>query len=191
MARVTLVEKEQAEPVVKELFQKIEDNGAKVLNLYKAMANSPYVVRDCARVGNDLFRRTELPPTLRELAVLRVANLSKCEYERAQHVLIAKLVGLSQEQISAIPKWEQSSTFNDTERAVLQYTDEVAQNVTAKDETFDTLKKYLNEREIVELTLSIGYWGMVARILVALEVDMEEEPASTLGDLQGRRKEQK
>ena len=189
MARVPLLEKDQADPMVKELFQKIEDNGAQIIKLYKAVANSPYVVRDFVRMGNALFRRTELPPKLRELAILRVANLSGCEYERRQHVPIAKLVGISQEQIDAMEDWASSSSFNEVERAALQYTDEVAQNVAAKDGTFSTLRNHLNNREIVELTLSIGYWGMLARVLVALEIDMDEQTASTLDDLQGRRKE--
>jgi len=33
-----LIEKEQAPPEVKEIFQKIEDNGARILNLYKVAA---------------------------------------------------------------------------------------------------------------------------------------------------------
>ena len=38
----------------------------------------------------------------------------------------------------------------------------------------ERLKKHLGATEIVELILSIGFWGMVARLLETTEVDIEE-----------------
>ncbi|HEV3111074.1 MAG TPA: hypothetical protein VGY99_11310 [Candidatus Binataceae bacterium] len=36
------------------------------------------------------------------------------------------------------------------------------------------MKKHLGPTEIVELILSIGFWGMVARLLETTEVDLED-----------------
>jgi alkylhydroperoxidase family enzyme len=80
---------------------------------------------------------------------------------------------LSQEQIESIANWAASDKFDDQERAVLAYTDEVTKEVNVKDETFNKLKTFLDEKGIVKLTASIGYYGMVSRILVALQVDLE------------------
>jgi alkylhydroperoxidase family enzyme len=182
-----LVQKEQASPEVKELFQKIEDNGAKVINLYKMVAHSPHVVRNFLRLGNSLIGRTELSPKLRELTIMRIARLCKSEYEWTQHTPVALEAGVSQEQLDTIDLWKESDSFTEAERAILQYVDEVAKNVTVADETFEILKRYLSERSIVELTLSIGWWGMLARLLVPLEVEIDEQSASSAGDLIGRR----
>lgn len=187
MARVRLVEKDQAHPEVRETLQKVESNGARVLNLHRAVANSPWVLRNFIRLGNSLLTRTGLEPRLRELAILRVATLSGSEYEWTQHVPLALEAGVSGEQVGAISNWKESAVFSDLERAVLDYTDEVAQSVRVNDETFTILQKYLGEESIVELTLSIGYWGMVARVLVPLQVEMEEQSAGSTSDLLGRR----
>ena len=56
---------------------------------------------------------------------------------------------------------------------MLQYTDEVAQNIKVTDETFAVLKQYFSDHAIVELTTTIGYYGMVCRILVGLQIDIE------------------
>lgn len=183
MARVKLVEKEQADPVARELFQKLEDNGACVFNAFRVIANSPYILPGFMHLTNVLFKQVELPTKLRELTILRVATLSQSEYEWVQHVPVAQQMGVSQEQIDAIPTWEQSSCFSDKERSVLRYIDEVAQDIKVKDETFNALRSYLSEREVVELTFVIGCWGMLARVLVALEVDLDED-ASLTNDLQ-------
>ena len=43
--------------------------------------------------------------------------------------------------------------------------DEVTRNVKGRKETLEALKKHLDTAELVELVLSIGFWGMVARLL--------------------------
>ncbi|MBI2847177.1 MAG: carboxymuconolactone decarboxylase family protein [Chloroflexi bacterium] len=185
MARVRLVQTEQAPPEIQELFKQIEGKGAKVLNLFRAIANSPNVLRNFMRLGVSLLSWAKLSPKLRELAILRVAKLSASEYEWTQHVPIALGAGVRRDQIETIADWKKSTSFSDEERAVLQYTDEVAQDVKVKEKTFKVLQGYLNEQEIVELTLSIGYWGMVARVLVPLQVQIEEQSLSSAKDLLG------
>ena len=187
MARVRLIEKEQASPEVKEIFQKIEDNGARILNLYKVAAHSPKVFLNLIRLGNSVIGRMELSPKLREIVILRVATLTGSEYEWTQHVPVALQVGVSQRQLDTISDWENSPEFNDEERAVLQYTDEVAQKVKVTDQTFDRLKNLFNEQAIVELTITIGYYGMLARLLVPLQVEVDEISAGSASELIGRR----
>ena len=63
--------------------------------------------------------------------------------------------------------------FNDQERAVLQYTDEVAENIRVADESFAKVNAFLSDQEIVELTATIGYDGMVSRILESLQIELE------------------
>lgn len=188
MARVRLVEKEQASPKVREVYQKVEDNGARVLNLFKAIANSPTnILLNVIRLGNSIIGQTELSPKLRELAILRVARLSGSQYEWKQHVALALEVGARQEQIDAISDWKNSSKFNEEERAILQYTDEVARKVSVTDQTFNVLKRFLSDQTIVELTVTIGYYGMLARVLVPLQVEVDESYIGSVSELIGRR----
>ena len=191
MARVRLIEKEQAPPEVREIFQKIEDNGAKILNLYKVVANSPGLLLNFIRLGNSVIGRMELPSRLREIVILRVARLTGSEYEWAQHAPVALQVGVSQKQLDSISDWKNAAEFNNKERAVLQYTDEVAQNVKVTDQTFNTLKNFFNEQAIVELTMTIGYYEMVARLLVPLQVEVDEGSVSSASELIGRRTKSK
>lgn len=187
MSRVRLVQKHQAPPEVKELYDKIEANGAKVLNLYKALAHTPSILPHFLRLGNSLIGKTKLSPKLRELAILRIARLSGSEYEWTQHYPIALEVGVSRRRAESISQWKDSPDFTDIERAVLQYVDEAARKVTVKDKTFQNLKQYLDEQEIVELTAGIGYWEMVARVLVALEIDIDTESVGSAKELIGRK----
>ncbi len=188
MARIRLLSNEEAPAESRELFEKIEGRGARVLNLYRAVGHSPSAAGAFIRLGNALLNRSELSPRLRELAILRVATLTESAYEWTQHVPIAIEVGLSEEQMKEIRHWQSSPRFDALERAVLRYTDEVAREVRVSDETFAALRRHLSERSVVELTLSIGYWGMVARMLVPLEIEIEDRSVGSSGDLLGKRK---
>jgi len=173
MARVKLVEKEQADPIIKELFQKLEDNKAPIINLYRAVGNSPKVGRNFIRLGNAILNSEILDPKLRELAILRVGNLLQSEYEFTKHVVIGKGTGVTADQINELSRWRTSKKFTDIERAVLQYTDEMTLKVKVSDSTFAELKRFFDDPAIVKLTATIGYYGMVSRILVALQIELE------------------
>ena len=59
MQRVSLVEKDQAHPKVKELYQTVESNGATLINLLKVMGHCPYIGLSFQRLGNSILRGEE------------------------------------------------------------------------------------------------------------------------------------
>jgi len=173
MARLKLLEKNEVEPIAREIYEKAEASSGKVLNLFKVLAHSPKIVRDWNRLGTTLLYKGTLDPDIRELAIIRVGELADCAYELAAHRQIGLNTGLTQAQIDDLGAWQESANFDDRERTVLKYTDELVHNIRASDQTFTDLQSHFNPRDIVELTVSIGYYGMVARTLESLDVDPE------------------
>lgn len=174
MARVSLLNEEGVSAELRERFRRISANGGRVLNLFKVMAHCPEIGNRFLKLGNAILLKGVVPPNLRELAILRVGLINKANYEWTQHVPIALRAGVRQTQIDALPNWEKSTEFNDTEKAVLRCTDEETINIRVKDETFSALRKILSEEGVVELTTAIGYYGMVCRILETLQVELEK-----------------
>jgi alkylhydroperoxidase family enzyme len=180
MARVRLLETEQTDPYIKEAFLKMEAQNEPIFNLFKTMAHSPRICRNFLRLGNAILRDEDFPPVLRELAILRVGWLCGSLYEYTKHVEMGKKAGVTQEQIDAIPYWTSATCFNDRERAVLAYTDESTRLIQIRDETFNAIRAFLSEQQIVKLTVTIGYYGMVSRFLVAMQVDLDPGETSLM-----------
>jgi alkylhydroperoxidase family enzyme len=150
-------------------------NSARVkLNVGRMIANSNAAFRPFNQLGGALIGKAKLDSKLREIAILRTAKVSRSVYEWTQHVPMAKHVGVTEAQVAAMDNWQGAQCFNDVERLVLRFTDEVAGNVKASRESVEALKQHLGPAEIVELILSIGFWGMVARLLETTEVDLED-----------------
>lgn len=145
----------------------------KGLNINKMMAHAENSVRHFMRLGNSLLTQAELDARLRELAILRIATLCRSRYEWHQHEILARKVGVPEEQIAAVKEGIDSPAFNDLEKAVLKYTDEVSLNVKSSDQIFNELAGTMSHRELVELTLTIGFYNMVARFLENTEVQIE------------------
>jgi alkylhydroperoxidase family enzyme len=162
------------ETKISEKTREILNRGRLKMNVARMIANSDAAFYPFSMLGNSLLTRSRLDARLRELAILRTAKVSKSIYEWTQHVPIAKGTGVTDEQVQAIENWESAKCFSDVERLVLKFTDEVARNVKGSRTTLDALKKHMGAAEIVELVMSIGFWGMVARVLETTEVDLEE-----------------
>jgi alkylhydroperoxidase family enzyme len=162
------------ESKVAEKTREILNRGRVKMNVARMIANSDAAFYPFSMLGNSLLTRSKLDARLRELAILRTAKVSKSVYEWTQHVPIAKGAGVTNEQVEAIEKWERAQCFSEVDRLVLKFTDEVARNVKGARATVEALQRHMGTTEIVELVMSIGFWGMVARLLETTEVDLEE-----------------
>jgi alkylhydroperoxidase family enzyme len=152
------------------------------LNIFRMLANAESAFIPWLRWAGALLSDLELDPLLRELAILRVAQLTPhAEYEWVQHVPIAKSVGATDEQVSAIEAGDVAGEdFNEVERAVLRFTTEVVEDVRAGDEAFAAVGALLPPRQIVELLMVIGNYMLVARVMATAELEIDEPAADEL-----------
>ena len=65
--------------------------------------------------------------------------------------------------------------FDETDRAVLAYTDAMTKEIHVSDAVFAALKPHFDERELVELSATIGGYNLVSRFLEATGVPPEQE----------------
>jgi alkylhydroperoxidase family enzyme len=143
-----------------------------LLNIFRAFSHSPEALRRFMKLGSYFLDEGKLDPKLRELAILRAGYLCRAPYEFAQHVSFARNVGLSDSQIRGVAE-PHGGLFDPREMAVLAYAGEMTADAGVSDATFAAVASFLNEEEIVELTLVTGYYNLVSRALNALQVDID------------------
>ena len=185
MTRIPYADIDKTPQKVRDFFDKMRANtdGAEIMNIFKMAAHSEASVREFVRLGNRLLMKAHLDARFRELAILRIAQLLGARYEWAQHVPIAMGTGLTRDQIKELECWRESSLFGDEEKTVLGYTEEVVRDSRPREETFAAASNFLDHSSLVELTLSIGYWSMVAKLLKTFRVDVEEQFLEQHGEL--------
>ncbi len=172
-------------PNVEDLPEKIRTAAENLppLNIMKMFLNAPTNAIPLLSLGQSILTKQELDNHLRELAILRVAHLTGANYEWTQHVPIARSLGFSEERIEAVRRGPDSGLFDGVECAVLSFTDDALRNTSASDATFDAVEKHLGHRALVEITLAIGFYQMLARLLETAEVAIEEPSDSFVRDV--------
>jgi len=82
------------------LKKRLEELWGTPPNLYRALANHPAIVAAWAEFANTLRHGSRIPRALRELVILRGAQVSASEYEWAQHLRMARKAGVREAQIA-------------------------------------------------------------------------------------------
>jgi len=175
MARVPLIDPEGRSDL-SELVDRIRSGRrGSLIGLYRLLLNSPPLAETWFDHLNAVRWDTTLTGRMRELVVIRVGNLNNAAYILRQHVpRLALPEGVSEEECAALADWRASGLFSDAERAILAYVDAVTLDVTVPDDVFEALAAHMPDaRQIVELTVLIGTYNMHARVVCALELDLE------------------
>ncbi len=147
-------------------------------NWWTVFALVPDIFRH-AVAGFRLYRspKRRIDPKLRELGQTRAGYARGSQFVFSQHCKAARDVGLSEEQITAIPSWSSSEAFSLLERAVLAYTDElILDGGRVSDGTFARLKQDLSDEEILELTYIVLTYDLHATLSRALRLEYDDVP---------------
>jgi len=174
MARIALIA-ERDHPELAELIEKFRaGRRGRLINIYRMLLHSPALAQSWFNHSNAVRWKTSLDGRLREIVIIRLGHLTGCDYVLRQHVpALALADGLTLAECDALADWESSPFFGARERAVLAYADTMTRDIAVPDDLFAALRQHFDDRQIVELTVLIGSYNMNARVLRALELDLE------------------
>ncbi|MCY1379664.1 hypothetical protein D9M69_674040 [compost metagenome] len=105
---------------------------------------------------------------------MMVGHRTKSAYEFDHHWKAALRAGVKREQLEHLCEYEASPLFDDRERAILRYAEEVTDTVSTRDETWQSLRHHFPENELMDLVMAVAWYNAVARILVPLDIELEE-----------------
>jgi AhpD family alkylhydroperoxidase len=147
--------------------------GGKPPNIITTLARHPKLFVSWLRFGGRLMPRGRLPRRETELVILRVAWNNRCRYEWDHHVRIGKRAGLTEAEIERVSDGPAAEGWSERERAILTACDETHEARRISDETWAALAADLDEKDLIELTMLIGHYEMLAMALGSLGVQPE------------------
>ncbi|MEX2449435.1 MAG: carboxymuconolactone decarboxylase family protein [Rhodospirillales bacterium] len=147
--------------------------GGALPNLFRMLLHSPDVAAGWFEFLSATRAETTLDARTREFVILCVAKLLRAAYPQNDHVPIALKEGITREEIETLSTWRDSNLYSARDRALLAYVEASSLTVQVPDDVFAALKREYAVRDIVEITVLIGAYHLVARFLEALEIDLE------------------
>ncbi|MGH8738877.1 MAG: carboxymuconolactone decarboxylase family protein [Burkholderiales bacterium] len=156
------------------LKKRLEELWREPVNLYRALGNHPALAAAWTEFANSIRHDSRTPRKLRELMILRTAQIARSHYEWAQHLKMARKAGVAEDQIAELESWRESRHFDPRERAALALTEGVmAGEVT--DAIYAEASKHFGHAEYVELCLTAAFYAMVSRMLDAMRVEFDPD----------------
>ena len=159
------------EPVLK---KRLEELWGTPPNLYRGLGNHPALVAAWTEFSKMLRHDTRTPRALRELVILRGAQLMRSDYEWAQHLRMARKAGVREGQIAALSAWQGSNEFDAREKAALAIAEDVT-NGKVSDQTYALAMQQFDHHDYVEICVVAAFYAMVGRMIDAMGVELEPE----------------
>jgi 4-carboxymuconolactone decarboxylase len=157
---------------VAQVYNSFDREGREPIALYRILSHAPHVLHAFSGIGQGLRYEAVTPRALRELIVLRVAQLTRSDYEWSHHKAMAIAAGVEDRKLRELACWRASDAFDERERAVLRCAEEMHE-LRLSDEGFSELERHFEPAEIVEIVVMAAHYQAVARVIQALGVHVE------------------
>lgn len=144
------------------------------LNVFRLLANAPNVFPGWSQMVDELYASPTFSARMREVIVLRVANLQGSAYELAQHLLLGRAAGLTERQLDALATGDvDGAGFSHTERTALDVVTELCTTHHLRDESFAAAQAIFGDAALTELLMIVSCYYGLALVLNAVDVEID------------------
>ena len=155
----------------------LERRGGKLINLDLALLWSEPLARGWNAYVGAVRRELAVSPRLKELAICVVACITGAEYEFTHHwpeYVKAGGTDALRARLEHPERAVEDASFTADERLAMRYAAAMTRDVKVPNALFAELRRRFDETEIVELTAAIATYNMVARFLLAFDIQPDK-----------------
>ena len=152
-------------------------NGVKIAgadaNIFTTLIRHEGLSRRWLPFGGKLIAG-KIPARDRELLILRTGWNCGAEYEWAQHVVMGRAVGLTDEEIERVVIGPADPGWAPFDATLLSAADELHTDWGISDATWARLAESYDEKQLIEVPMLVGHYHMVAMTLNTLGVQLDD-----------------
>ncbi|WP_062466327.1 carboxymuconolactone decarboxylase family protein [Demequina maris] len=146
-------------------------NPERAVEPLEVYAHAPRLLRAYGRMEQASARPTTVDDRHMALATLKASTMVTCPYCIDLGSQIVRNLGLSDDELLALPRYETSDLFDETDRLVMDLAVGMTRTpAVVPDDLFAALRERFTERQILELTHQVALENMRGRYGVALDL---------------------
>lgn len=147
---------------------------------FGVMLHAPEIGTVLQELGAAIRFRSDLTARCREIAVLQVAQALASEFEWWAHVRVGKAVGLTDAELMALSLGSLCSD-DPVEAAVLAFCANLLHSNVVTDEAFAAASAVLSDRQIIDLTVLVGYYRTLAQLMCVFDIGVPDAEDTAVG----------
>ena len=182
MARIDPIPLDEMNPEQKRINDEIAGSrgGGPAKGPFALWLRTPELADKANLFGSYLRQQTSVPQRLVELAVLVVARTYTAQYEWFAHAAHANKVGLDAALVEAIRTGREPVIEKEDEQIVHAVATALSVDRRLDNATYARAVEVLGEQTLLDLVTIIGFYTMVAVVLVSFDVDIPDGGAKPL-----------
>lgn len=163
-------------PEVHSLSKNVQEalNHLPGLNVYKMFAHIPTSLIPFTELAQSFLKDGGVDLPLLEIAILRVAHVNNCLYQWHQHEEIAKTIGITEKEITAIGTEKVVESLSPEKNFICKIADELTTTANLSNKVFEELFVHYSIKQGIAIVLCISFYNMVSRFLNATRVQIEQ-----------------
>ncbi len=154
-------------------FQAKLDDG-KLVGPFNTILLSPEIATSFLALQAAEQEHTSLSKRVRQVVILTVGAVWKCEYERYAHTAVARKAGFTEEVVSALAEGRDVEGLSTTERLAQRVTWQLTAEYRLSPELYAEAVSALGAQGIVDLILLAGCYQTVSSLLNAFQVPVPQ-----------------
>jgi 4-carboxymuconolactone decarboxylase len=166
--RIPYPEMESLAPDVRALVESFP------LNVARMAANAPASVKGFLELAQSVLFFSTFDPRKREIAVLRVAHVTKSVYEWTHHVTLSKGYNVSDKEIEIIGTEDPVQSLDEEGNLLCRVADEISRDVRLSDDALSQILERYGAQGATELILCVSYFNFLSRFLESTRVELED-----------------
>jgi 4-carboxymuconolactone decarboxylase len=157
----------------KELLTAVRKQMGVIYNLVSTTARHPEWCKASFETAFYVATKSTIPPKDREILILRTAWLCGTEYVFGHHTLVARAAGLSDDEIFRLTQVPDIDAWSIFEAALIRAADELKKDAFIQDNTWKIISEQYNEKQLMDVIITVGYYNLVSMILNSLGVPLD------------------
>ena len=175
MARIPLITtRDQVLPEHRELFDAVVGRRGSVVGPYRVLLHHPHLARLAADLGGYLRFDGQLDRQTAELTIITAAREWDCYYVWGDHEPLARQAGVPAATVKAVGEGIAPVGLGPEEADIVTYVQQLVRQHGSEEALYRRLEARLGTAGLVELTMMLGYYSMLAAVLNGYEVS--EDP---------------
>lgn len=147
------------------------------VNVFRMLANAPASFHGFLQLAGSILMQSEFDARKREIAILRVAHVTRSSYEWTQHVRLGQMIGVTQEEIDRIGVDGPVQGLDEEGALLCRVAEEISRDIRLSDDALEGILTRYGVRQATELILCCSYFNMLSRFLESTRVELESTPA--------------
>ena len=172
MTRLTpILDREALPEANRRAYDYINETRGRVSPAMGVLLHSPDVAERIVHVGSYVRFDSALPVRVREIAALAASSELYNLFEQAAHTPAALQAGASEKSVQTIKERGPLENIDAEDQLPVRATREIFRGHDLPQSTFDEARAAYGDQGVIDLFSTIGYYGMLACLHKALDVE--------------------